>query len=118
MAGRQLSVNIPSLLGSYERVTTVYIKQYGAGNLRIATRQEDLLTTVGQTWQEGIAQATVDGWKQYFWEGDLWVISDAAGIVAWLDPSYQYNVRRGSKQRSPIEDVIIEGDIEGDLSTY
>jgi hypothetical protein len=112
-----LSQNIPMLLAHYDRITTLYIKIYSAGNLRIGHDAEQLRSTVGLPTQDGIAQAVADGFKQYFWEGDLVVISDVAGQIAWEAPSYSFTINRKTIG-VPNEDVCLEGETEGNLSTY
>jgi hypothetical protein len=104
-------------LGHFDQMTLIYIKQYGAGNLRLAADGNRLLTTVGLTLQDGIAQATADGWKQYYWQGDLFVISDAAGPIAWEVAGYVFNLERGKHRGFPGGERI-ESELEGDLSTY
>jgi hypothetical protein len=112
----QLQTNLPVLIASFERLTTVYVKQYGPGNLRICSNREDLTNTVGATVQDGIAQATANGWQQYFWEGDLWLISDQAGAVVIILPSYQFYIDRGLHGSSPNVGVATPG--ANNLSTY
>lgn len=89
-----LQQNIPGLIQSFGKLTTIYIKQYGPGNLRLASNKEDLQNTINASLQDGIAQTTADGWKQYFWEGDLWVISDQAGSLVLQAPSYAFYIER------------------------
>lgn len=107
MANLQLAQNQPTLIATFDHVSTLYIKQYGSGNLRIASRREDLQQDVnpspGQI-QDGIAQATADGFKQYFWEGDIWVISDVAGPIVYIVPNYTFEISRlnqGNNAPSP-----------------
>jgi hypothetical protein len=113
-----LQANVPYLAGHYEEVTTIYVKQFGPGNLRIGSDRDSLVATIGAPIAEGIAQATADGFKQYFWEGDLWFISDAPGVVSYGAPSYQYYVQRGKNNGAPNNRVEMEAELEGDLSTY
>lgn len=113
-----LQQNIPMLLASFERITLLYVVVYGAGNVRVATDPQRLSATVGGQLQDGLPQAAADGVRQYYWEGDLYAIADANTAIVWEAPQYQYNIKRGSRGRSPIEDVTMEGEIEGNLSTY
>lgn len=96
-----LTANQPTLLQSFERLSTVYIKQYGGGNLRMTSNREDLQNTIGAPTQDGIAQATADGFKQYFWEGDLWVISDQNGPIVLVVPTNQFYIDRGVPGSTP-----------------
>lgn len=110
-----------ALLGHFKQITTIYIKQYGPGNLRLAGNPTDLDSTIGAAIQDGIAQVTasgINGWVQYFWEGDLWWISDAAGAVVMVAPSYAFYIKRGVSVNSPGESVDTDGEAEGNLSTY
>lgn len=117
----QLQANIPMMFGHYDGVITVYVRQYGAGNLRLAMTKEDLLYGInlapGQV-VDGIPQAAGDGIKQYFWSGDLWIISDAAGPVMVLAPSYTAYIDRLKATGRLPSDFTLPSEIEGDLSTY
>ena len=116
----QLQANTPMLVGSYGGVVTVYIRQYGAGNLRYSTAKEDLLNGVnlapGQI-VDGIPQAAADGIQQRFWSGDLWIISDAAGPAMVIAPAYAAYVDRLKSTALP-SGFQQESETEGDLSTY
>jgi hypothetical protein len=112
------NMNKSALLAHFEQVTTIYIKQYGAGNLRLAGNPTDLDSTIGQAIQDGIVQVTAQGWVQYFWEGDLWWISDAAGAVVMVVPSYQFYIDRLKHRGVPNQEVMTLNEAEGDLSTY
>lgn len=117
MSVKNLNANQQTLLQHFDEVTTVYVKQYGPGNLRLLPVGDTLLQTVNDPVPDGITQVTasgINGWVQYFWKGDLWAISDAAGFVAWVASAYQFYIRRDVVSA----DVITEGEIEGDLSTY
>lgn len=90
-----LQANVPMFLVHFNGYGLLYIKQYGAGNLRLAPERERLLnTTAPLPIQDGIVQVTADGWKQYFWEGDLYVISDVAGALVWEAPGYSFTLDR------------------------
>lgn len=90
----------PALLATFKYPVTVYIKQYGPGNLRLAPTFDELNNTIsigpGQV-ADGIVQVTADGWKQYFFgPGDLWAVSDAPGQVVWECWPYEFYVSRGA----------------------
>ena len=109
------------LLNTFEEITTVYIKQYGPGNLRLSGNPIDLNSSINATIQDGIVQTTAtgpyNGWVQYFWEGDLWAISDAAGAVVFVIPSYQFFIDRiGGKH--PPNRIGSLSELEGNLSTF
>jgi len=112
------NMNKAVLLGHFERITTVYIKQYGPGNLRIAGNPSDLETTIGAATQDGIVIVTANGFQQFFWEGDLWAISDAAGAIVIVVPSYSFFIDRGRHGGSPNEEISTFNEAEGNLSTY
>lgn len=117
MAVKFLQVNQPTLLQHFDEVTTIYVKQYGPGNLRLHSMGDVLLQTVSDPIPDGITQVTasgINGWVQYFWKGDLWTISDAAGGVAWIASAYQFYIER----QTASQPVLTDGEIEGDLSTY
>jgi hypothetical protein len=93
----QLQQNLAQLIGSFHGITTIYVKQYGPGNLRIGPVKDDLQNTAfvaAGGVQDGISQALADKWQQYFWQGDLYVISDAAGPVAFIVPSWNFSINR------------------------
>lgn len=114
-----LTANVPALAAHFERVTTVYIKQYGPGNLRIGSDRDSLLSTVSPApVADGLVQITADNFKQYFWEGDLWLISDQNGAVVLGYPSDQFYIDRGKHSGSANSSVRTAGELEGDLSTY
>ena len=117
----QLQANVPMLIGSFDGVVTVYVRQYGAGNLRLGVNKEDLLQGValapGQV-VDGIPQAAADGVKQYFWSGDLWLISDAAGPVMVLAPAQAFYIDRSNGTQTKPADVSLPSETIGDLSTY
>jgi hypothetical protein len=115
------TANKAQLVASFKNIVTIYVRQYGAGNLRIGPIKEDLENTAptvvapGQV-QDGIPQAAAGGVQQYFWSGDLWAISDVAGPAMFIFPSYVTYIDR---QQNPINPsnahVSQEG---GNLSTY
>ena len=120
MAIFQLQANLPVLINSFKRVVTIYVRQYGAGNLRLSFNKEDLLNTAPNVSPgnvvDGIPQAAAAGIQQYFWSGDLWVISDVAGPAMILAPAQRFYIDRGIRNSSPADvDNAIPGD---DLSTY
>lgn len=117
-----LQANVPQLIGSYNGVVSIYVKQYGPGNLRLSTDRESLVTGAGVSLApgqivDGIAQATANGWLQYFWSGDLWVISDQAGPAVIIAPAYQAYVSRIGAKSLPA-DFEIPSEEDGNLSTY
>lgn len=117
-----LQANVPMVIGHYDGVVSIYIRQYGAGNLRLSTDDKSLLNTSpinqapGQV-ADGIPQAAADAVKQYFWSGDLWLISDVAGAVMVIAPAYQLFLDRTQGTRRNPADVEIELE-GGNLSTY
>jgi len=116
-----LATNIPSgPIVHVDGVVTIYIRQYGAGNLRIGMNREDLIAGVnlapGQI-VDGIPQAAADGIKQYFWSGDLWLISDVAGPVMVLAPAYSAYINRLKGAGAPA-DFTLPSEVQGNLSTY
>jgi hypothetical protein len=113
-----LQTNQPQLVMTFEKLTTIYIKQYGPGNLRFGPVREDLLNSLGNAVQDGISQATADSFKQYFWEGDLWIISDAPGAVVVIAASYSFYIDRGAHGSAPNEGVSTDNENLGNLSTY
>lgn len=117
----QLQANVPMLIAHYDGAVTVYVRQYGAGNLRLGNTREDLLygtnLAPGQV-VDGVPQAAADGKQQYFWSGDLWVISDVAGPVMIEAPAYTTYVDRSTGRRTLPSDVTIESEFVDDLSTY
>jgi hypothetical protein len=117
MAVANLQINLPMFVAHYDKVTTVEIKQYGPGNLRISSDRDSLLATIGAPVLDGIVQVTADGFKQHFWKGDLWFMSDAAGAVVYVASEYQYTIDRGKHIQAPT-DVEVDSEFEGDLSTY
>lgn len=116
-----LQTNIPALVGHYDGVVTIYVKVYGAGNLRIGNDRESLLQGTnlapGQI-VDGIPQAAAGGIQQYFWSGDLWMIIDAAGPVMVQAPAYTSYVNRIRGKSAPPSDFNLPSEIEGNLSTY
>lgn len=119
----QLQANQPQLVLSVDGVVSVYVRQYGAGNLRLGMNKEDLINTSpvnqapGQV-VDGIPQAAADAIKQYFWSGDLWLISDAPGPIMILAPAYSLYIDRsqGNTRINPSDaSAPQEG---GNLSTY
>jgi hypothetical protein len=113
----QLPANQFMYLGHFDQMTLLYIKQYGPGNLRLAASGERLLATVGLPTQDGVTQATADGFKQWYWQGDLFVISDAPGPIAWEIAGYAFTLERGKHRGFPGGERI-DSELEGDLSTY
>lgn len=112
-----LQTNVLMYIGHFDQMTLLYIKQYGAGNLRLSASGERLQTTIGLPTQDGLTQATIDGFKQYYWQGDLYMISDAAGPVVWEVAGYVFGLERGKHRGFPGGERL-ESEIEGDLSTY
>lgn len=117
----QLQANVPQLIGSYNGVVSIYVKQYGPGNLRISSDRESLVTGAGTNAPgqivDGISQATANAWVQYFWSGDLWVISDQSGPAVIIAPAYQAYVDRIGAKSLP-SDFQIPSEEDGNLSTY
>jgi len=118
----QLALNTPMLVGHYDGVVAINIKQYGAGNLRLSTDRESLLQNVGPNSapgaiQDGITQATADGFKTWFWSGDLWLISDVSGPVCLLAPAYTSFINRLKSSAQP-SDFTLPSEAEGNLATY
>lgn len=117
----QLQQNVPMLVGHYDGVVTIYVKQYGAGNLRLGNDRESLLNGVnlapGQI-VDGIPQVTAAGIQQYFWSGDLWLITDAAGPVMVQAPAYTSYINRIRGRSAPPSDFTLPSEIKGNLSTY
>lgn len=117
----QLQANLPTgPVIHVDGVITIYVRQYGAGNLRLGMNREDLIQGVslapGQI-VDGIPQAAAQGIVQYFWSGDLWLITDAAGPVMVLAPAYQAYINR-LKGRGMPADFVLPSENEGNLSTY
>lgn len=117
-----LQANIPSgPIVHFDGVITIYVRQYGAGNLRLGMNREDLIQGVSLApgaIVDGIPQAAADGIKQYFWSGDLWLISDAAGPVMILAPAYQAYVNRLKRSVGLPSDFNLPSESDGNLSTY
>lgn len=116
-----LVANIPALIGHYDGVVAINVKQIGAGNLRLGTDRESLLQGTslapGQV-VDGITQAAADGVKTWFWSGDLYLISDVTGPCMVLAPAYaQYVDRLRGNTGIPSDRPIISEE-EGNLSTY
>jgi hypothetical protein len=90
----------PALLATFKGIVTVYIKQYGPGNLRLAPTFDELNNTISQgpgQVADGIVQVTANGWVQYFLgPGDPWAVSDAPGVVVWCAWPYEFQLTRGS----------------------
>lgn len=105
-----LQANQASLLSSLADFGLLYVKQYGPGNLRIGADKDSLQNTIGQQIQDGIVQVTADQWKQYFWKGDIWVISDQNGAVVWMLPGSQPFLNRGGQ--------VPQLPVDQNLSTY
>lgn len=119
---QQLQANQPQLILSVNGVVSIYVRQYGAGNLRMGMNREDLnnsnpvnLAPGGVV--DGIPQAAADGVKQYFWSGDLWIISDQAGAVMILAPAYTLYLDRSNGVKTNPSDANVS-DEGGNLSTY
>jgi hypothetical protein len=116
-----LQANVPMLIASFDAVVTLYVRQYGAGNLRLGFNKEDLIQGVnlapGQI-VDGIPQAAADGVKQYFWSGDLWAITDVTGPAMFIAPGIGYYLDRSRGRRTQPSDVDIESEQRGNLSTY
>ena len=116
-----LQANIPSLIQSFDGVVTIYVRQYGAGNLRLGMNKEDLINTNPTVTPpggivDGIPQAAANGVQQYFWSGDLWLISDVSGQVMVLIPAMTTYINRKLGTQKPADrSVSQEG---GNLSTY
>lgn len=119
----QLAANVPKLIGYYDRVVTIYVRQYGAGNLRLAMNQEDLRNSVNANLPpgavvDGIPQAAANGVQQYFWSGDLWIISDQNDPVMIIAPAQQFFIDRSQGVRGQPSDVTVALSPDADLSTY
>jgi hypothetical protein len=117
----QLAANIPmGPVIHIDGVVTIYVRQYGAGNLRLAFNREDLIQGInlapGQI-VDGIPQAAAQGIQQYFWSGDLWLISDVSGPVMILAPAYSAYVNRLKGGGMPA-DFVLPSEVDGNLSTY
>lgn len=116
-----LQTNIPALVAHFDGVVTIYVRQYGAGNLRLANDRESLLQGTalapGQI-VDGIPLAAAAGIQQFFWSGDLWMITDAAGQVMVQAPAYTSYVNRIRGGSIPPADFTLPSEIEGNLSTY
>jgi hypothetical protein len=117
----QLAANIPmGPIIHVDGVVTIYVRQYGAGNLRIGMNREDLIQGVslapGQI-VDGIPQAAAQGIQQYFWSGDLWLISDVTGPVMILVPAYSAYVNRLKGAGLPA-DFTQPSEVVGNLSSY
>ena len=108
--------NQAQLLFEVDEWSTIYIKQYGAGTLRINPNPDDLNNSVpgSAPFQDGIVQVTSDGWKQYFWKGSFYVITDIAGYVAWVVTGGQPYLNRGFRG-IPAQ---LPQPTKGKLSTY
>lgn len=116
----QLAANVPKLAMHFDRVVAMYIKNYGAGNLRFGPNQEDLRNTQnlppGQP-ADGIAQAAAAGFQLYFWSGDLWLISDQADPIVVVAPAQTtYIDRTGGPQTQPSD--VVELFAQNDLASY
>lgn len=114
-----LQANVPMFLIHFQGYGMLYIKQYGPGNLRMKGNREDLLNSIAPLpIQDGIVQVTADGFKQYFWSGDLWVISDAPGSIVYEAPGYQFYIDRLTTLPDPnAADTQLQSDANID-STY
>lgn len=120
---QQLQANQPQMVLSVDGVVSIYIRQYGAGNLRMGMNREDLnnsnpVNLAPGAVVDGIPQAAADGVKQYFWSGDLWLISDAAGPVMILAPAYTLYLDRSNGVKTNPSDANVALDEGGNLSTY
>lgn len=117
----QLQQNVPQLIGSYNGVVSIYVKQYGSGNLRLSSDRESIVTGAGTNAPgqivDGITQATAAGFVQYFWSGDLWVISDQSGPAVIIAPAYQAYVSRIQAKSLPA-DFAMPSEEDGNLATY
>lgn len=121
MAILQLQANLPVLLGSFRGVVTVYIRNYGGGNLRLGVNKEDLINsnpTIAPPGAivDGIPQAAAAGIQQYFWSGDLWAISDVAGPIMALIPAQSFYLERDLSRTNPAN--VDNTNPADDLSTY
>lgn len=118
----QLAANQPmGPIIHVDGVVTIYVRQYGAGNLRLGMNREDLVQGISLApggIVDGIPQAAADQIKQYFWSGDLWLISDVSGPVMVLAPAYQAYVNRLKRQGALPSDFVLPSEGEGNLSTY
>lgn len=116
-----LPANVPmGPIINVDGVVTIYVRQYGAGNLRLGMTREDLIQGISPApgaVVDGIPQAAADGIKQYFWSGDLWLISDVTGAVMVLAPSFTAYINRVRNKALPA-DFVLPSELEGDLSTY
>ena len=108
-------------IAHFNGVVTIYVRQYGAGNLRLGMNREDLIQGINLApgaIVDGIPQAAADGIKSYFWSGDLWLISDVAGAVMVLAPAYQQYVNRLPAGNALPSDLALPSEADGNLSTY
>lgn len=116
----QLQANTPKLVAHFDGVVTIYVRQYGAGNLRLGFNQEDLRNSAnlapGQL-VDGIPQAAANGVQQYFWSGDLWIISDQNDPVMILAPAQGFYLDRSNGSRKPAADIKTDF-ANNDLTTY
>jgi hypothetical protein len=117
----QLQANLPALITHFSGVVTIYVRQYGAGNLRLGMNKEDLINTNPTVTPpggivDGIPQAAANGVQQYFWSGDLWVITDVAGPVMILAPAMTTYLDRKTGPQNPSDRSVSQRG--GNLSTY
>lgn len=92
-----LPANVPKLVGNFgNEATAVYIRVNGAANVHIASRREDLETSINTQVLAGIPQAQPDGNVEYFVSGEVWAIADAPNtfLQIWA-PQFEFNISRG-----------------------
>lgn len=109
-----LAANTPVRIGTFSDWILVYLKQYGPGNLYLFGDRDSAFNALSiSTVHDGIVQVTLDGWKNYFWKGDLWVESDQAGSIVYQFAGYQPNpaAPRDTQANLPLTQ-------KGKLSTY
>jgi hypothetical protein len=120
MAVLTLQANQPMLIGHYDGVVAINVKQYGAGNLRLGINREDLIAGVNLApgaIVDGIPMAAADGVKTWFWSGDLWVITDVTGPIMILAPAFSAYINRLKGAGQPA-DFVLPSEVDGSLSTY
>jgi hypothetical protein len=115
-----LQQNVPmGPIVHFDGVITIYVRQYGTGNLRLGMNREDLVQGINLApgaIVDGIPQAAANGIQQYFWSGDLWLISDQSGPVMVIAPAYSLQIDRLQGKRGlPADDYIPD---DGGLATY
>ena len=116
----QLVPNIPKFVHNFPSVVTMYIKDYGTGNMRMAFDSESLRNTIAAGNApggivDGVVQVVAQGFVQYFWSGDLWVISDQPDTIVIVAPGLGFFLDRGIVTMPSTD---LNEFAENDLSTY